>query len=117
MSALQEITQKHSKLNSSTESKVKVEAEPIETYELLEEIQIDSKVKDDKVVGFDCARSAVQSVVSAFCIQDDEELAARVARKNLQVMDRMIKMQGMKRRVVSSIRDSYERYVCSNFYL
>ena len=48
-------------------------------------------------------------VLEAFQRQDDEELAARLQRKNLQIMDRLSKMQALKRESVIILRDSYGR--------
>lgn len=72
----------------------------------------ESKNEKDGTADFDNASRAVQQVVYAFSSQDDEEIAARIGRKNLQVMDRMIKMQAFTRRSIMSISDSYGRYAC-----
>jgi len=57
--------------------------------------------------GFKVAREAASLIVSAFQRQDDEEQAARLGRKNVQVMDRLAKMQAHKRESIISLRDSY----------
>lgn len=46
-----------------------------------------------KKAEFDRAQEAVSIVLSAFHKQEDEELSARLCRKNVQVMDRLAKMQ------------------------
>jgi len=52
---------------------------------------------------------AVHLVLNAFHRQDDEEQAARLDRKNIQVMDRLAKMQAHKRASIFAIRESYRR--------
>jgi hypothetical protein len=56
---------------------------------------------------FQKAREASSLVLAAFMKQEDEELSARLGRKNLQVMDRLAKMQAHKRDLVITIRDAY----------
>ncbi len=56
---------------------------------------------------FSKARTAVHMVLAAFQKQEDEELSARVGRKNCQVMDRLAKMQAYKRESIMTIRGSY----------
>ncbi len=56
---------------------------------------------------FQKAREATSKVVEAFMRQEDEELSARLGRKNLQVMDRLASMQAHKRNLIITIRDSY----------
>ena len=53
------------------------------------------------------AEDSVRSVVQAFSEQFDEEQCARLGRKNMQVMDRMAKIQALKRDTIMKIRDSY----------
>ena len=60
---------------------------------------------------FQEARKAVTAVLAAFQKQEDEELSARLGRKNVQVMDRLAKMQAHKRESIVTIRDSYGRCV------
>lgn len=55
----------------------------------------------------DLAETAVQMVYEAFQKQDDEEQSARLARKNLQVMDRLEKMQGHTRASINAISVAY----------
>jgi hypothetical protein len=57
--------------------------------------------------GFVAAPEAVSLVASAFQKQDDKEQSARLGRKNVQVMDRLAKMQNHKRTSIIAIRDSY----------
>ena len=49
------------------------------------------------------AETAVQMVYEAFQQQDDEEHSARLARKNLQVMDRLTKMQEHNRASIRAL--------------
>jgi len=56
---------------------------------------------------FQKARDATAMVLAAFMKQEDEELSARLGRKNLQVMDRLAKMQAYKRDLIITIRDAY----------
>ncbi len=56
---------------------------------------------------FSKAKNAVCKVLTAFQKQEDEELSARVGRKNCQVMDRLAKMQAYKRESVMTVRGSY----------
>ena len=55
----------------------------------------------------DACEVSVQKVVSAFQIQSDLEKDARLQRKNLQVIDRLAKVQAHKRRSIIMLRDSY----------
>mmetsp|Transcript_5890 Transcript_5890/g.8662 ORF Transcript_5890/g.8662 Transcript_5890/m.8662 type:complete len:552 (-) Transcript_5890:86-1741(-) len=57
--------------------------------------------------GFTQARKAVCSVVTAFQVQADEEQSARLSRKNMQVMDRLAKMQEHKRASIRAICCSF----------
>ena len=50
-------------------------------------------------------------MLAAFQKQEDEELSARLGRKNVQVMDRLAKMQAHKRESIVTIRDAYGRCV------
>jgi len=56
---------------------------------------------------FKLAKDAVSLVVQSFQRQADEEQSARMGRKNIQVMDRLAKMQAHKRSSIITIRDSY----------
>ena len=60
---------------------------------------------------YEMSDEAIQMVMQAFQLQDDEEQGARLGRKNVQVMDRLAKMQAHKRASVAALRDSYGRYV------
>lgn len=51
--------------------------------------------------------SAVRMVYHAFTRQDDDEQAARLGRKNAQVMERLAKLQTHQRTLVQNIRDSH----------
>ena len=50
---------------------------------------------------------AVRMVYQAFIKQDDEEQAARLGRKNAQIMERLAIMQAHQRDLVQNIRDSH----------
>lgn len=52
------------------------------------------------------AQSAVELVLMAFQKQDDEEQSARLGRKNMQVMDRLAKMQAHQRASIQTIQNS-----------
>jgi hypothetical protein len=49
----------------------------------------------------------VQIVVAAFQKQDDEEQSARLDRKNVQVMDRLAKMQSHQQRSIQTLQNCY----------
>jgi hypothetical protein len=55
------------------------------------------------------ARTAVQLVLDAFQTQHDEELSARLGRKNLQVMDRLAKMQAHKQACIETLHSSFDK--------
>ena len=57
--------------------------------------------------GYRAARDAVALVSSAFSRQADDEQAARLGRKNTQVVDRLAKMQAHKRLTVLTLRSAY----------
>jgi len=59
--------------------------------------------------GLDRATRSVAQVVSAFQRQDDEEQSARLGRKNLQVMDRLAKMQAHRRHLLAKLASEYGR--------
>lgn len=61
----------------------------------------------EKKDSFDRAKAAVLLVLTAFQKQFDEELSARIGRKNLQVMDRLAKVQAYKRQSVMTLRAAY----------
>jgi len=61
--------------------------------------------------GYRAARDAVALVASAFQRQADEEQAARMGRKNVQVLDRLAKMQAHKRLTVLTLRGAYGKNV------
>jgi len=58
---------------------------------------------------FERAMQSVSFVVAAFQRQHDVEQGSRLGRKNMQVMDRLAKMQAHKRNSILKIRDSYGR--------
>ena len=55
---------------------------------------------------FAAAQRAVSMVLKAFEEQDDEEMNARLQRKNLQVIDRLAKMQEHQKVSIKSLQDS-----------
>ena len=57
------------------------------------------------------AEEAVLMTVCAFHRQNDIEQGARLGRKNMQVMDRLAKMQAHKRNSIERIKNAYGRYV------
>jgi len=65
--------------------------------------------KTTKENSFERAETAVQKVLDALQRQDDEEQSARLGRKNLQVMDRLAKMQAHKRASIEAIKTSYSK--------
>lgn len=48
-------------------------------------------------------------IVCAFHRQNDAEQGARLGRKNMQIMDRLAKMQAHKRNSIARIKHSYGR--------
>jgi len=56
---------------------------------------------------FERSEKAISIVVAAFQQQNDVEQGARLGRKNMQVMDRLAKMQAHKRNSIAKIRGSY----------
>ena len=58
---------------------------------------------------FDKAEEAILMTVCAFHRQNDTEQGARLGRKNMQVMDRLAKMQAHKRNSIDRIKNSYGR--------
>lgn len=56
---------------------------------------------------FQFAEGAIMQVIHSFQRQADDEQSARMGRKNVQVMDRLAKMQAHKRVSIITIRDSY----------
>ena len=63
---------------------------------------------------FEQSAKLISCVVAAFQRQNDIEQGARLGRKNLQVMDRLAKMQAHKRELIARIRDSYgENYLAT----
>jgi len=64
---------------------------------------------------FEQSAKVISSVVAGFQRQNDMEQGARLGRKNLQVMDRLAKMQSHKRDSIARIRDSYgENYLATS---
>ena len=58
---------------------------------------------------FDRAEKAVQLVLDAFQRQHDEEQSARLGRKNMQVMDRLAKMQAHKQTSIDKLQQAYTK--------
>jgi hypothetical protein len=70
------------------------------------ELQLSVMQSADSQKSFDMAHSAVELVLKAFQKQDDEEQSARLGRKNMQVMDRLAKMQAHQRGSIQTIQNS-----------
>jgi hypothetical protein len=70
------------------------------------EVQLSLMQSIDPQKSFDMAQSAVELVLKAFQKQDDEEQSARLGRKNMQVMDRLAKMQAHQRGSIQTIQNS-----------
>jgi len=64
-------------------------------------------INDASKTEFQKSKEAVTMVLTAFQKQMDEELSARLGRKNCQVMDRLAMMQAYKREAVMLMRGSY----------
>jgi len=64
---------------------------------------------DSNDSSFSRAEQAVQLVLNAFQFQHDEEQSARLGRKNVQVMDRLAKMQAHKQASIDKLQQSYHR--------
>ncbi|KAL7546864.1 hypothetical protein ACHAWF_010186 [Thalassiosira exigua] len=64
-------------------------------------------IADSPLTSFEKSEKATSIVVAAFQRQNDDEQGARLGRKNMQVMDRLAKMQAHKRDSIAKIRDSY----------
>lgn len=62
---------------------------------------------ENPLSSFDRSEKAVSNVVAAFQRQNDVEQGARLGRKNMQVMDRLAKMQAHKRNSIAKIRSAF----------
>jgi len=58
---------------------------------------------------FDRCEKAVQLILDAFQRQHDEEQSARLGRKNMQVMDRLAKMQAHKQASIEILQQAYDK--------
>jgi len=56
------------------------------------------------------AHEAVHLVITALQLQGDEEMTARLSRKNREVMDRLNQVQEYKRGLLTSLRLAYARF-------
>ena len=74
------------------------------------DIVVNSTTVNDRMMpsSFELSEKAISILVSAFQKQNDEEQGARLGRKNMQVMDRLAKMQAHKRNSIAKIRGAYE---------
>lgn len=81
--------------------------------ELISAMSPEKRKGESAMTSLKMSDEAIQMVFNAFQMQDDEEQSARLGRKNVQVMDRLAKMQAHKRTSIAVIRDSYGRYVRS----
>jgi hypothetical protein len=66
-----------------------------------------NKVTAKTPTGDIAINDAVKMVYQAFIRQDDEEQAARLGRKNAQIMERLAKLQSHQRWLVQNIRDAH----------
>lgn len=77
--------------------------------EALNQIQAEADVNnvdnDVESSSLETAQKAVHRVLQAFTVQDDEEKGARLGRKNMQVMDRLAKMQAHQQTLIQSIQN------------
>jgi len=62
---------------------------------------------------FEQSERVISTVIAAFQRQNDNEQGARLGRKNMQVMDRLAKMQSYKRNSIAKIRCSYGKNLLS----
>ena len=69
--------------------------------------QAQAKESSDPLTSIILSEKAVSSIVQAFQKQNDIEQGARLGRKNLQVMDRLAKMQAHRQACIAKIRGSY----------
>jgi hypothetical protein len=81
--------------------------------ELISAMSPEKRRGEARLTSLKMSDEAIQMVFNAFQWQDDEEQGARLGRKNVQVMDRLAKMQAHKRTSIAAIRDSYGRYAWS----
>ena len=70
-------------------------------------VQAQAKETSDPLTSIILSEKSVSSIVQAFQKQNDIEQGARLGRKNLQVMDRLAKMQGHRQACIAKIRGSY----------
>ncbi|KAL7504601.1 hypothetical protein ACHAXN_005220 [Cyclotella atomus] len=78
-----------------------------EVAKAIEEISKENPDQNGSKSSFDQAEEAVLITVCAFHRQNDIEQGARLGRKNMQVMDRLAKMQAHKRNSIERIKNSY----------
>ena len=80
-----------------------------EVAKAMEEISRESSNINEDKPNFDKAEEAILMTVCAFHRQNDTEQGARLGRKNMQVMDRLAKMQAHKRNSIERIKNAYGR--------
>jgi len=78
-----------------------------EVMAALDRIEQNGEKTQIQFTSFERSEKAVSNVVAAFQRQNDLEQGARLGRKNLQVMDRLAKVQAHKRNSIFKIRDCY----------
>eukprot|EP00804_Cyclotella_cryptica_P025960 CCRYP_002777-RA/>CCRYP_002777-RA protein AED:0.01 eAED:0.01 QI:160/1/1/1/1/1/3/1231/967 len=83
--------------------------EKISTFTSKCSTEVDRSKESKNTSSFDVADEAILMIVCAFHRQNDTEQGARLGRKNMQVMDRMAKMQAHKRNSIAKIKNSYGR--------
>lgn len=71
--------------------------------------KISNEQNNAHVSSFEQSAQAISRLIAAFQRQHDVEQGSRLGRKNMQVMDRLAKMQAHKRNSILKIRDSYGR--------
>lgn len=70
-------------------------------------LEADNQIQAKTPSGAIDAKTAVKMVYNALTKQDDEEQAARLSRKNAQIMDRLVALQSHQRALVQTIRDAH----------
>jgi hypothetical protein len=80
-----------------------------EVAKAIEDIAKENPDQNGSKTSLDQAEEAVLMIVCAFHRQNDAEQGARLGRKNMQVMDRLAKMQAHKRNSIERIKNSYGR--------
>lgn len=80
-----------------------------EVAKAIDTITKENNEDNEQQSSFEKAEKAILMTVCAFHRQNDTEQGARLGRKNMQVMDRLAKMQAHKRNSIDRIKNSYGR--------